>query len=112
MKKIITCFQIILFIPAIAMAAQVFGSLKFEDRSVGPGVQLRIRCDGEKEQWVKTDNFGSYNMFSRAKRCNMDVNFRNQWSEPILIYPDQTDPVRYDFELVRRPNNTLFLRRK
>lgn len=112
MRKIITCFQIILFIPAIAMAAQVFGSLKFEDRSVGPGVQVRIRCDAEKEIWIKTDNFGSYSAYLRPKKCALDVNFRNQWSEPIDIYPDQTDPVRYDFELVRRPNGALFLRRK
>ena len=112
MKKLISCFPLILSLPAIAFAAQVFGSLKFEDRSVGPGVQIRARCDGEKEIWIKTDNFGSYSMYSRARKCIIDVNFRNQWSEAIDVYPDPTDPVRYDFELVRRPNGALYLRRK
>lgn len=112
MKKIIICFSLIVLMPAIACAAQVFGSLKFEDRSVGPGVQIRARCENEKEIWIKTDNFGSYSMYSRARKCSIDVNFRNQWSEAIDVFPDGTDPVRYDFELVRRPNGALYLRRK
>ncbi len=113
MRKIFTCIQIILFIPAITMAAQVFGSLKFEDRSVGAGVQLKVRCDGEKEVWGQTDNFGSYNVYLQPKRCFLDVNFRNQWwSTTTPIYADATDPVRYDFELVRGANGAFVLRRK
>jgi hypothetical protein len=112
MRKIIVCFQLILFLPTLVFAAQVFGSLKYEDKSVGPGVEIKIQCEGQKDVWLKTDEYGSYSTYLRSRKCNLQVNFRNQWSEGFDIYPDETDPVRYDFELARRENGSLFLRRK
>lgn len=111
MKKPAICFLFTLLLPTVAVAAQVFGSLKYEDRSVGEGVDVKIQCEGEKEVWVKTDAYGSYSVYLRQRKCGLQVLFQNQWSQSVDIYPDQTDPVRYDFELERR-NESLFLRRK
>jgi hypothetical protein len=113
MKKIAVCVLLIVFLPMLAVAAQVFGSLKYEDRSVGQGVDLKIQCVGEKEVWAKTDAYGSYSAYlPRPKKCGLQVSFGKQWTDVYDIYPDETDPVRYDFELVKRDNGTLFLRRK
>lgn len=111
MRKIVFCFQMILLLPAIVFGAQVFGSLKYQDRSVGAGVVVKIQCDGEKDVWVNTDGYGSYSAYLPPKHCSLSVNLRNQWSEPAEVYPDSTDPVRYDFELVSR-DGRLFLGRK
>lgn len=111
MRKIAFCFQLILLLPSLVFGAQVFGSLKYEDRSVGEGVVVRIQCDGEKDVWVKTDGYGSYNAYLPAKHWRLSVYLGNQWSEPTDVYPDATDPVRYDFELIRR-DGRLFLGRK
>lgn len=113
MKKIAACLLVVLFLPVFAFAAQVFGSLKYEDRSVGEGVNLKVQCEGQKEVWAKTDAYGSYSVYlPQPKKCGLQVSFRNQWTDVFVIYPDETDPVRYDFELVRHDNGTLFLRRK
>ena len=115
MKKVAICFQIILLLPAIAFGAQVFGSLRFENASVGGGVEVNVKCGekGEREYNGKTDPFGSYSVYlPRPEKCRLAVNFRNQWSEPYDVYSDETDPVRYDFELIRRDNGSFFLRRR
>jgi hypothetical protein len=111
MKRIAVCFQLILLLPSLVFGAQVFGSLKYQDRSVGEGVDVKIRCDGEQEVWKKTDAYGSYSAYLPAKHCSLWVNLGNQWSEPADVFPDATDPVRYDFELIRR-DGRLFLGRK
>jgi hypothetical protein len=112
MKKIAFCLPLVLLFPSLVLGAQVFGSLKYEDRSVGPGMELKIQCDGERDIWAKTDGYGSYNAYLQPKRCGLQVLLGNQWSESAEVFPDSTDPVRYDFELVKRDNGSLFLRRK
>ncbi len=111
MKKIAFCFQLVLLFPSLVLGAQVFGSLKYDDRSVGEGVVVKIQCDGEKEVWRKTDAYGSYSAYLQPKHCSLWVNLGNQWSEPAAVYPDATDPVRYDFELISR-DGRLILGRK
>lgn len=113
MKRLIACL-LILLLPMIAFAAQIFGNLKYGDRSVGEGIEILIRCDGERDEWrTRTDAYGSYSVYlPRPRKCRLQVYFANQWSEPSDVYPDQTDPVRYDFELMRRNDGTIYLVRK
>ena len=115
MRKVAILLLVFLLFPVSTFAAQVFGNIKFENRSVGEGVEIRIRC-GEKmekgEKNLRTDRFGSYSDYLPTGKCTFEVNFRDQWSMPYDIYADENDPVRYDFELVRIDGNQLRLERK
>ncbi len=104
MRKVAILLLVFFVFPVSTFGAQVFGSIKFENRSVGEGVDIRVRC-GEKaekgEKNLKTDRFGSYSEYLPSGKCTFEVNLRGEWSIPFDIYADESDPVRYDFELVR-----------
>lgn len=104
MRKVAVVLLSLFLFPVSVFAAQVFGSLRFENRSVGEGVEIRVRCGdkGERgERSPRTDRFGSYSEYLPAGKCTFQVLWRGEWSMPYDIYADQSDPVRYDFELVR-----------
>lgn len=104
MRKVAILLLVSLVFPLSTLVAQVFGSIKFENRSVGEGVEIRVRC-GEKaekgERNLKTDRFGSYSEYLPSGKCTFEVNLKGEWSMPYDIYADKNDPIRYDFELVR-----------
>lgn len=113
MKKTAVCILLIFFLPMLAVAAQVFGRLKYEDRSVGEGVNLKFQCEGKDDKWVNTDANGSYKTYLPGpKKCKVVVYFRNDWTGPHDIYVDETDPVRYDFEIIRQSDGKFGLRRR
>jgi len=114
MRNITILLLVFLVSPVSAFGAQVFGSIKFENRSVGEGVEIRVRC-GEKaekgERNLRTDRFGSYSDYLPTGKCTFEVKLREEWSVPYDIYADENDPVRYDFELVRIDGQLKLVRR-
>ena len=115
MRKVGILLLVFLMFPVSTFAAQVFGNIKFDNRSVGEGVLIRIRCPekmGKEEKYLKTDRFGSYSDYLPAGKCTFEVNYGNEWTIPYDIYADESDPVRYDFELVRNGDGRLRLERK
>jgi len=101
MKKIAILLLVFLLFPVSTLAAQVFGNIKFDNRSVGEGIVIRIRCREKDEKYLRTDRFGSYSDYLPTGKCTFEVNYGGEWSVPAEIYADESDPVRYDFELVR-----------
>jgi hypothetical protein len=115
MKRILACLLLVLMLPVLVFGAQVFGSLTYEKRSVGEGIVIKIQCGAKSERSyeTKTDSYGSYSVYlPRPERCSLTAIYRNQTSQPYDIYPDDTDPVRYDFELSKRDDGALILRRR
>lgn len=115
MRNVGILLLVFLLFPVSTFAAQVFGNIKFDNRSVGEGVGIRIRCPeslGKEEKYLKTDRFGSYSDYLPTGKCTFEVNYRDEWSIPYDIYADESDPVRYDFELVRSKDGQLRLERK
>ena len=100
MRKVATLLLAFFLFPVSTFAAQVFGSIKFQNRSVGEGVEIRIRCT-KGERNLRTDRFGSYSEYLPPGKCTLEVNLGGEWSMPYDVYSDESDPVRYDFELVR-----------
>ncbi len=110
MKKITMLLLLILFLPTFAFAGQIYGSLKIDNKSVGEGVEIKIKC-GEAPYSGRTDPYGSYSVYLRqAGRCTLTVTYGGQESQPFGI-ESYEDPVRYDFDLVRQ-DGTLVLRRR
>ena len=110
MRKLGICILLISCLPTYAGAAQVFGSLKYGDRAVGQGVLVNVQC-GDRAYPTKTNEYGSYGIYVRERKCTLAVYYENRWSRGYDIYPDDSDPVRYDFEMGWE-NGTLVLWRK
>jgi hypothetical protein len=112
MRKIAIPLFLILLCPTFALAGQIFGSLKQNGASIGKGTAVVIKC-GETQYEGQTDAYGSYNIYvPSAGKCAFMVYYGGRWSPAYYVYSDQTDPVRYDFELVRQPDGSFKLERK
>jgi hypothetical protein len=114
MRRFAILLLLILLFPTFALAGQIFGSLKHNNTSVGKGVGVKIQC-GEKDKPLEgtSDSFGSYSVYvPQPGKCAFTVYYGGQWSWPFDVYSDQTDPVRYDFELVRQSDGSFKLERK
>jgi hypothetical protein len=111
MKRLPVLLLMILCLPIIAFAAQIYGSLRVNNASVGEGVPVRIQCaDGAYEG--KTDRYGAYSIPLRpSRKCSLSVNYAGRWSVPFDVYPDE-DPVRYDFDLIRQSDGAITLSRR
>ena len=113
MRKIAIPLFLILLFPTFALAGQIFGSLKQNGASIGKGSAVLIKCSESEKYEGQTDGYGSYNIYvSRAGKCAFSVYYKGRWSPPYYVYSDQTDPVRYDFELVNQPDGSFRLERK
>lgn len=111
MKKIATLLVLMLCLPIIGFGAQIFGSLRADNASVGEGVTVKIQCDKDTYE-AKTNVYGSYRVPLRlSKKCQLFVDYRGQLSKPFDVYPYE-DPVRYDFDLVKENDGSLVLRRR
>lgn len=112
MKRIAIPLFLILLFPTFALAGQIFGSLKENNASIGKGAAVVIKC-GESRYEGQTDPYGSYSIWvPQAGKCAFTVYYGGRWSSAYFVYSDQTDPVRYDFELVRQPDGSYKLERK
>ena len=113
MRRIASLLFLILLFPTFVFAAQIFGSLKQNNTSVGQGVRVRIQCAGEKPYEADTDGYGSYKIYvPHPGKCGLSVFYGGRWSAVYDIYSDQTDPVRYDFALISQNDGSLRLERK
>ena len=109
MKAIRIVLLLILLFPVSAFAGNIFGNLKEEGRSVGPGVAVQIKCGGDGPVG-KTDEYGAYSINVPRGRCELTVNYRGQWTPPFQI-ASSDDPARYDFDVVNEKGQYVLRRR-
>ena len=112
MKRLLPVLLVIVCLPIITFAAQIYGSLRVDNASVGEGTVVKIQCpDGAYE--AKTDKFGAYSVPLRpgSRKCSLSVNYAGRWSAPFDVYPYE-DPVRYDFDLLKQGDGSITLKRR
>lgn len=96
--------------PSSSSAAQVYGTLRESDRSVGPNVRVEVVC-GTSVYRALTDEYGSYQLFARETgRCTLRVYYQNQMPETSIN--SYNEPAHNDFDLVREPDGRYELRRR
>ena len=111
MKRLASVFLLLILFAQVISAAQVFGNLKVDDKSVGSGVELRITC-GDMLHKATTDAYGSYNVFlPTSGRCWVKVFYQGQESQAYRIF-SSSDPTRYDFDLQRLGDGSFVLKRR
>ena len=110
MKKVVLIMMLgLLLLPVSAYAAQIYGSLKEDGRSVPAKVVYEVVC-GSQRYTGETDGYGAYSLSAGRGRCTFKVYYKNQ--APTFEVYSYDDPVRYDFDLVLQPNGQYMLRRK
>lgn len=100
----------LLVFPGIALGGQVYGKLKEAGRSVPEGIVVTVSCAKATPYSTKTDRYGSYRVYvPETGRCKLTVKKGGRSGEYTIR--SSKDPVRYNFELVRK-GNTYSLKRK
>lgn len=111
MKRILMLTFLIFCLPVLGLGAQIYGSLRANNASVGQNVPVRIQC-GAVAYDGRTDAYGSYSVgLPSSKKCSLSVYYSGLWSRAFDVYPDD-DPVRYDFDLQGPSNGALTLTRR
>jgi len=92
-----------------AWAGQMYGSVSEGGKGVG-GAGIEIDCAGKKTPG-ETASDGSYRVtVPQEGRCTFTVIIQERRASIVVFsYPN---PAQYDFEVVRRPDGNLELRRR
>lgn len=99
MKKIgmTIALGLMLSISISASAAQIYGTLRENQRAVPADLAIEVNCNGHV-YWGKTDSYGAYSMNVEKGRCTFKLYYNGQTPE-IVLYASNNS-LRYDFELV------------
>jgi hypothetical protein len=101
MKAVFSSFVMLLLFAAPAFAAQVYGTLRAEDRPLQQGVQVVVTCPGNHTYSGATDGSGSYRINVPEKgRCTLQVQYNGQAPTADIYSFDEA--TKYDFDLVQQ----------
>jgi hypothetical protein len=110
MKKVALMIALGLsLLPVSVRAAQVFGSLKVNGRSVSDKIDFDVACGTQKPAPGKTDGYGAYSFNAGKGKCTFTVHYQGQ--SPSYVIYSYDNAVRYDFDLVLQ-NGQYMLRRR
>ncbi len=101
---------LILLLPRVAFAGELYGSLTEGKMSVGEGVQVEIQCAETAYPPTATDKYGSYRLYVQARgKCLLTVHYKQQ--SPAIGVSSYERSVRYDLVLEKN-DGQYSLRRK
>jgi hypothetical protein len=111
MKKIALMIVVLglSLLPFSVHAAQIFGSLKEDGRSIPAKVVYEVLC-GAQKYVGETDGYGAYVFNAGRGKCTFKVYYKGQ--APSFDVYSYDDPVRYDFDLILQSNGQYMLRRR
>jgi hypothetical protein len=96
---------LVVFLPAVLSAGQIYGSVTSGGRAV-PRVGLAVTCGGSVTPGTTADD-GTYRMNVPQGRCKFEVTGHQGAYAEIVSYPN---PTEHNFDLVRRPDGNFELR--
>jgi hypothetical protein len=109
MKRFLMLILLMMLVPLVIYAGQVYGSLLENGQPVPEGTEVVISCGGRTIAG-RTDKDGSYRVYAGENgKCTFKVVHKRQ--EVLYDIYSYTKPVRYDFDLVLE-NNRYILRRR
>jgi hypothetical protein len=112
-KTITTSLLLVVFIPSLTFAGEIYGSIKVGNSPVRRGVVVEVRPDTNKQKpyYTRIGRYGSYSLYVPEKgRCILKVYYKQPSSLKIAVY-SYDEPVQYDLFL-EKINGQYFLRRE
>lgn len=113
MKPITVSLLLVVFLPSLTFAGEIYGSIKVGNFPVRRGVVVEARPDTNKQKpyYARIDRYGSYSLYVPEKgRCIFKVYYKQPSSLIITVY-SYDEPVQYDFFLEKK-NGRYFLQRE
>ena len=74
MKKFVTSFVLLLALPTLATAGEVYGKVTSGGAAVGEGTEIVAKCGAKAYPAVKTDKTGSFHLVvAETGQCTLTV---------------------------------------
>ena len=74
MKKLATTFALLLALPTLAAAGEIYGKVTSGGAAVGEGTEISAKCGAKAYPAVKTDKTGSFHIVvAETGKCTLTV---------------------------------------
>jgi hypothetical protein len=90
MKKIATTFALLIALPTIAAAGEVYGKITSGGAAVGEGTEVSAKCGAKAYPAVKTDKTGSFHLVvAETGKCTLTVTQKGQTATLEVVSYDE-----------------------
>jgi hypothetical protein len=90
MKKIATTFALLIALPTIAAAGEVYGKITSGGAAVGEGTEVSAKCGAKAYPAVKTDKTGSFHLVvAETGKCTLTVTQKGQTASLEVVSYDE-----------------------
>jgi hypothetical protein len=90
MKKIATALALLLALPSLATAGEIYGKITSGGAAVGEGTEVSAKCGAKAYPAVKTDKTGSFHLVvSETGKCTLTVTQKGQSASIEVVSYDE-----------------------
>ncbi len=90
MKKIVTTLALLLALPTLASAGEVYGKVTLGGAAVGDGTEISAKCGAKTYPAVKTDKTGSFHLVvAETGKCTLTVTQKGQSANLEVVSYDE-----------------------
>ncbi|MGE5237061.1 MAG: hypothetical protein ACM3O7_11995 [Acidobacteriota bacterium] len=100
MRRLALSVVLLVAVPSLAAAGEIYGSIKEAGKPVKEGVKVEVVCGGEKVA-AETDKFGAYRLFAKEQgKCTLTVAVGDE--APSIEVRSFEDSARYNLILEKK----------
>jgi hypothetical protein len=90
MKKIATALALLLALPSLATAGEIYGKITSGGAAVGEGTEVSAKCGAKAYPAVKTDKAGSFHLVvAETGKCTLTVTQKGQSASLEVVSYDE-----------------------
>jgi hypothetical protein len=90
MKRIATTLVLLLAVPTLAAAGEVYGKITSAGAAVGEGTEVSAKCGSKAYPAVKTDKTGSFHLVvTETGKCTLTVTQKGQSASLEVVSYDE-----------------------
>jgi len=90
MKTVATMFVLLLAVPTLATAGEVYGKVTSGGAAVGEGIEIAAKCGAKAYPAVKTDKTGSFHLVvAETGKCTLTVTQKGQSASLEVVSYDE-----------------------
>ena len=90
MKKLLATFALLVALPTLAAAGEVYGKITSGGAAVGEGTEVSAKCGAKAYPAVKTDKTGSFHLVvAETGKCTLTVTQKGQSATVDVVSYDE-----------------------
>ena len=90
MKKLATTFALLIALPTLASAGEVYGKVTLAGSAVGEGTEIAAKCGAKAYPAVKTDKTGTFHLVvAETGKCTLTVTQKGQSASLEVVSYDE-----------------------